>query len=152
MIKVAGIFLIRKDLKVLICHPTKHKDDIWSIPKGRVEEGEELTEAAIRETFEETNIDLSNWIHMLTLEPVPYPKSKSNKVLFGYALLESQNRISFNLFDLKCNSNVPLDIGGFPEMDGYQWVTFEKAGSLLHAAQVIALEQIKEYIEDLNLK
>jgi len=150
MIKVAGIFLIRKDLNVLICHPTKHKDNVWSIPKGRVEEGEELIDAAIRETFEETNIDIADWTVMHNLEPVRYPKS--NKVLFSYALFESQNKFSFTLFDIKCNSNVPLNLGAFPEMDAYQWVTIEEALPLVHASQAIALGQVQELIIKLNKK
>ncbi len=36
----AGIFIVRKDKKILICHPTNHKPDFWSIPKGKVDNGE----------------------------------------------------------------------------------------------------------------
>ena len=55
----AGVFLVREDGNILICHPTNHAPDFWSIPKGLVDDGEELLAAAIRETFEETNINLA---------------------------------------------------------------------------------------------
>ncbi len=150
MIKTAGIFFIRKDYHVLICHPTKHKENVWSIPKGRIEDGEDEIDAAVRETFEETNIDVSDWLIIHNLEPAPYPSGK--KVLYGLALFESQNRFSFDLFDIKCNSNVPLDLGGFPEMDGYKWVPIDEAEKLVHAAQINCLEQIKLIIKKLESK
>lgn len=150
MIRTAGIFLIRKDQKILICHPTKHKDTVWSIPKGRMEEGEDVVETAVRETYEETNVDVSEWSVIHKLEPAPYPKS--NKVLFGIALFESENKFSFNFFDLKCNSNVPLEAGGFPEMDGYQWATIDDAEKLVHAAQINCLNQIRELINSMKIK
>jgi hypothetical protein len=31
------------------------------------------------------------------------------------------------LFKLKCNSNVPKERGGFPEMDDYKWVLIDEA-------------------------
>ena len=55
----SGLFIVRKDNKVLICHPTNHPADFYSIPKGKVEDDEIFLEAAIRETYEETNLDLS---------------------------------------------------------------------------------------------
>jgi len=33
----AGIFILNKDKEVLICHPTNHPWDVWSIPKGKFE-------------------------------------------------------------------------------------------------------------------
>lgn len=150
MIKTAGIFFIRKDYHILICHPTKHKENVWSIPKGRIEGDEDMIEAAVRETFEETNIDISNWKVLHNLEPAPYPKSQ--KVLYAFALFESQNPFSFNLFDMKCNSNVPLEAGGFPEMDGYKWAPIDEAEKLVHAAQINCLEQIKIIIKKLESK
>jgi 8-oxo-dGTP pyrophosphatase MutT (NUDIX family) len=55
--------MIRVGKKVLLC---KRRDDIgdeylpgyWSVPAGYVERGEEIKTAAIRETYEETEIEL----------------------------------------------------------------------------------------------
>lgn len=144
----AGIFLIRKDGKLLVCHPTKHPANVWGIPKGRIDKGENLIEAAVRETLEETNMDVSNWKIMRHLSPVKYPKS--NKILHGYVLFESENQIDFNSFDLKCNSKVEEEKGGFPEMDDFKWVTLEEAKSLIHASQTACLPKIEEYLNELH--
>ena len=56
MIESAG-FVIIKNNKILLCHPTKAKwDKTFSIPKGQVEKGEDLVESAIRETYEEVGL------------------------------------------------------------------------------------------------
>lgn len=45
--------------KILLCHPTNASMiGTWSIPKGHIESGEELLEAACRETFEEIGLKL----------------------------------------------------------------------------------------------
>jgi 8-oxo-dGTP pyrophosphatase MutT (NUDIX family) len=140
----AGIFIVNSDKKVLICHPTNHPADFWSIPKGKVEAGEELIDAAIRETFEETNIDLKGFEVMATMSPLTYSHKK--KVLNPYILYQEANPdIDFNSFDLKCNSNVPVERGGFPEMDDYRWVSFEEAKRLLHSLQANAIDKVEAW-------
>jgi len=139
----AGIFLVNKDGKLLVCHPTNHAPDFWSIPKGKVEIGEELIDAAIRETYEETNIDLSACKGIIGLEMVTYKHKK--KVLHPFVALERNNStLDWGAFDIKCNSNVPEDRGGFPEMDMFQWVSLDEAKMLLHDTQVKCLDKIKE--------
>lgn len=52
----AGIAILYKN-KILLCHPTTLPwVNSFSIPKGGVDEGESLIDAAIRETFEEVGI------------------------------------------------------------------------------------------------
>jgi 8-oxo-dGTP pyrophosphatase MutT (NUDIX family) len=142
MILSAGIFLIRKDNRLLIAHPTKKASNVWDIPKGRLNEGEHPIEAAVRETFEETNIDVSNWKLMHNLEPIKY--EKSDKILYPYALFEYQNDFDFNEFELKCNSNLPEKLGGYPEMDDYKWVTIDEAKELLRSVQLKCIYVIEE--------
>jgi 8-oxo-dGTP pyrophosphatase MutT (NUDIX family) len=142
----AGIFLVNKEKQVLICHPTNHPADVWSIPKGKIEDDEEPIEAAIRETYEETNIDLRNVSHFIPLETQNYSHKK--KSLSAFLVLETENLlIDFDSFKLKCNSNVPKARGGFPEMDDYAWVDIEIARDLLHPTQVASLDKIEELIK-----
>lgn len=59
MIKKAGIAVFRND-ELLIIHPTgaSWNKPFYSIPKGLVEENESLEDAARREFFEETGIEI----------------------------------------------------------------------------------------------
>lgn len=148
MIFTAGVFLIRNDLKVLICHPTKVSRNFWSIPKGKIEKDESNSDAAIRETYEETNIDISNWTILHNLSPVVYPNGR--KKLYGYVLFEWQNKIDFSKFELKCNSNVPEKLGGYPEIDDFAWETLENAKKFVHSSQIKCLEEIENIISRLK--
>ena len=52
----AGLVIVQKGT-ILLCHPTGQKwYGTYSIPKGHVHEGEDLIDAAIRETKEEVGI------------------------------------------------------------------------------------------------
>jgi len=148
MVKSSGIFLVRKDKKILIAHPTNQKKNHWSIPKGRIEKDEEPIDAAVREMFEEANVDLSNWKMMHNLPPIKY--HNIDKILFPFVCFEHQNDIDFKSFELKCNTNIPIESGGFPEMDDYKWVTVEKSKQLLHPIQVICLDKIEHLINRLD--
>ena len=141
----SGIFILRKDGKLLICHPTNHAVDFYSIPKGKIELGETKIEAAIRETFEETNINLfeTNDFYITQLESVGYRSGK--KTLHSFLYKEKLiSTFDWDNIEIKCNSNVPIERGGFPEMDGYKWVEISEAKPLLHETQVIALSQIED--------
>jgi 8-oxo-dGTP pyrophosphatase MutT (NUDIX family) len=146
----AGIFIVRKDGRLLVCHPTRHKLDFWSIPKGKLDEGESPLQAAIRETYEETNIEFRQINPQLytsyELAPVNYGHKK--KMLYPYLFIDKPNsNFDWDSVDIKCNSNVPEDRGSFPEMDAYKWVTIEEARTILHDTQVACLDRIVELIE-----
>ncbi|WP_109507760.1 NUDIX hydrolase [Nocardioides speluncae] len=52
----AGAVVTRRGKQVLLVHRPKYDD--WSFPKGKVERGEHVTAAAVREVAEETGIDI----------------------------------------------------------------------------------------------
>lgn len=58
--KWAGMIL-KHDDEVLMCKrsPEKSMPNVWSIPSGKIENGESPGYAALREFYEETNIELS---------------------------------------------------------------------------------------------
>jgi putative (di)nucleoside polyphosphate hydrolase len=143
----SGLFIVRKDDKLLICHPTNHPKNVYSIPKGKVEDNENFLEAAFRETYEETNLDLngSNDFTIYPLSSVNYKHKK--KMLYPFLALENKtSKFDWDSVEFKCNSNVPEDLGGFQEMDGYKWVTLDEAEKLIHETQVRCLPKIKEII------
>ena len=53
-VRAAGGVLVREDGHVALIHRPKYDD--WSLPKGKLEQGEEWEEAAVREVWEETGI------------------------------------------------------------------------------------------------
>jgi len=58
MIESAGLLIIQ-DNKILLAHPTKAPwYGTYTIPKGKVEEGETYLDAALRETKEEVGLDI----------------------------------------------------------------------------------------------
>lgn len=143
----AGLFIIRKDKKLLICHPTNHAEDFYSIPKGKVEENETFLEGAFRETYEETNLSLkdSNKFTIYPLQSVNYSHKK--KILYPFVCLENfDSKFDWDSVDLKCNSDVEDARGNFPEMDGYKWVTLEEARPLLHNTQAACIDRILQII------
>lgn len=148
MEKSAGIFIIRKDNKLLVAHPTNTSPDRWSIPKGRPENDEYPTETAVREVFEETNVDLSLWKILHNLEPVKYEKKE--KILIPFVFFEKQNDINLDDVELKCNERVPQNLGGYLEMDDFKWVTIDEARKLLYKSQIKCLDYIQELIDRLG--
>jgi 8-oxo-dGTP pyrophosphatase MutT (NUDIX family) len=143
----AGLFIVRKDGELLVAHPTNHKPNFWSIPKGKVEENETFLEGALRETFEETNLDLSDNDNftIYPMQSVNYNHKK--KILYPFLFLEKTNsKFKWDDVELKCNSNVPDDRGGFPEMDGFKWVSLDEARELLHNTQVACIDKILEFM------
>lgn len=72
----AGIIIRYKD-SILLCHPTNAPwKDSFSFPKGLVEDGEDLIDAAIRECFEETGIKVSK-DRIVNRFMVPYKKGRN---------------------------------------------------------------------------
>jgi ADP-ribose pyrophosphatase YjhB (NUDIX family) len=59
MIESAGLLIIQ-DNKMLLAHPTRAPwYGTYTIPKGKVEEGETYLNAALRETKEEVGVDIN---------------------------------------------------------------------------------------------
>jgi 8-oxo-dGTP pyrophosphatase MutT (NUDIX family) len=149
-VRAAGVFLVRNDGKLLIVHPTGHKPNVWSIPKGKVDKGEMDYDAALRELHEETNVDLYMKIGQFTIvDYVELPVqvySHKRKELWPFVICESRStNIDFNRFDIKCNSTVPLDRdwnAGKPEVDDFKWVTIDEAREVLHETQVACLDEV----------
>ncbi|MCA9837921.1 MAG: NUDIX domain-containing protein [Trueperaceae bacterium] len=55
----AGVVILDSDDRILLVREKiAHKTDLWHIPAGSVEEGEPLEAAAIRETKEETGLEV----------------------------------------------------------------------------------------------
>lgn len=106
----------------LICHATGTTR--WDLPKGRVDDGETHLECAIRETLEETGLDLSGYTDQLVdLGQHSYIRNKDLHIYY----LKYQETI--DPMRLTCSSFVTDDSGKrkFPEVDHYDVVSPEEA-------------------------
>lgn len=93
----------------------------WDIPKGRQDEGETPLETAVRECFEETNIDVSPWTDQIQdLGRQSYIKGKDLHV-FRLDLDEA-----LDLSDCQCHTFIENSFGRFPETDEWQWIPYDK--------------------------
>lgn len=104
----------------LICHATGTTR--WDLPKGRVEEGEDHVDCALRETFEETGLDLSEFkSDLYDLGHHKYIKGKDLHLYY----LEYPKEIDVK--ELSCSSYVETERSRFPEVDYYDIVSQEVA-------------------------
>jgi 8-oxo-dGTP diphosphatase len=112
-IVAAGAVVLRRGPEVLLVHRPKYDD--WSFPKGKLDRGEHVTAAAVREVEEETGlrVRLGRPLH-----DQRYWTSKGGKVVH-YWLARAAG---------------PDDVSGYvanAEIDEVAWVPVDKAARLL---------------------
>jgi predicted NUDIX family NTP pyrophosphohydrolase len=127
VIESAGTLLYRRSdgkLEVLIVHPwgPYNRRAPWSIPKGRINPGEDLEVAARRETREETGVVAGPLRSIGSVD-----LARSRKRIHGYA--------------------GPAPEGAAPrsdqkEVDEAKFVAIDRARFLLHPAQVTFLDRL----------
>jgi len=148
-----GAYIVDRLGKLLVAHPTNHPLTVWSIPKGLPEEGETSKESAIRETLEETNIDLNEYdvgyYEYLGSENYEHKKKRLQGHLFFIDLPLSEMDL-----DLKCESTFICEKTGMelPENDVTKWETFEFANELLHYSQQNFLKKVSNLLVSKILK
>lgn len=137
-----GVILFDPSARLLITKPTA--SNIWSFPKGLSDPGESPKETAIRETLEETNIDLKV-IQGVFLDKIYSKKyAKSNKMGHFLVFLSEENLLDYKLI---CTSTFERYGKKFPENDAFQWLFPEEAIPYVHEAQQRVLEEL---ISDIN--
>ena len=146
----AGILLYRvvnDRAEFFLVHPGgpfwKNKDEgSWTIPKGEVNEDEELLASAIREFYEETGTMLNG--EFIELTPV---KQKSGKLVHSWAIKGDINpdKIKSNHFDIEW----PPRSGkfqSFPEVDKGAWFDIRLAKEKINPAQAALFDELNELL------
>jgi len=143
MKKSAGVIIVLKNEKVLICHPSNN--DKWfgsySFPKGGIDEGETIKQAALRELFEETSVKLDE--SKISKEPLvlDYMNYKKKDVVYKKIYLFTMyiNDISEIGLDSEVIPNHKLPFG---EIDWAGFISKEEAKLRLFHRSVPIIDKI----------
>jgi predicted NUDIX family NTP pyrophosphohydrolase len=146
----AGILVFRRGasgLEVLLAHPggpfwARKDSGAWSIPKGEIEDGENLTDAARREFTEETGLDPSG--DLMRLQPV---RQAGGKVVHAWALEKDLDVTHFesNTFTMEWPPHSGKELR-FPEIDQLEWMSLKQARTKILEAQADFLDELEKRI------
>ena len=101
----------------------------WDLPKGKMDEGETPQQAAIRECFEETGLDLSSHINSLEdLGEMPYNRKRGKRLHLFRLTLDR----TFDLSICSCQTIVTTRGAPVPDMDDWAWVQPDLVLSLVN--------------------
>ena len=113
-VRAAGVVLLRGDeqREVLLVH-RPHRAD-WSLPKGKLDDGEHPISAAVREAREETGLPVRLGVRLPTLEYIAFDRPKTVDYWVGSA-----------------NGAADTAVVDPAEIDETQWVSVDKARDAL---------------------
>jgi 8-oxo-dGTP pyrophosphatase MutT (NUDIX family) len=142
MKKVSAGVIIHNKTSILVGHVTNQW--FWDIPKGLIDQYESPIDAAIREVYEETAFDISEYRgSMMDLGKVRY---QSDKDLYLFDLyLEELPDISSLHCDSYCNypdDPLPED---FPEVDEFATIIYDEMSSYMIPALVNSIKHFYPY-------
>ena len=132
-------------VEVLVAHPGspiyRNKDaGHWTIPKGLVDQGESVLDAAQREFREETgfSVGTDRFVDLGTV------RLKSGKTVYGFAFEGDgdPSKLKSNEFELEWPPRTGR-IGRYPEVDQVRFVSPDEARRLLHPAQAAFVDRLQ---------
>lgn len=130
-------YRLERNLEVLIAHPggpwfEKRDAGSWSLVKGIVKDGEDDSEAAIREFQEETGWTMpeKQWI------PLGETTLKSRKVVVAWAFESDFDLTTFN------PGTFTLYGREYPEIDRVVWMAPDAAREKLNPAQTVFVDRL----------
>jgi predicted NUDIX family NTP pyrophosphohydrolase len=133
---------------VLLGHPggpffAKRDEGIWSIPKGRIEEGEAPLTAALREFEEETGIRPEG-------KPLPlgHIEQRGGKIVHGWALEWGKDPLPplrSNTFEMEWPPSSGK-IQRYQEIDEIHFFTLEDARVKMNVRQATFLERLVQVL------
>lgn len=148
----AGLLMYRimnGHVQVLLAHPGgpyfKNKDEgDWSIPKGEIEPGEEMLEAARREFAEEIGIHAAG--PFIALSPV---KQKGGKIVHAWACAGDFDpaTIVSNMFSMEWPPGSGRQ-AEFPEVDRAEFFDIKQARRKIKAAQAPLIDELVAILKE----
>lgn len=148
MVISVGVFLVDKNKRILIGHPTHSSDGsgFWSIPKGKRDGEESYHETMAREFMEETGLQITNYPgYEIFLGAEQYVHKKKTLVAFAHfvntEITDEPHCISYVTSLEDGSFKLDKDGNKFPEMDRFEWVTFDEAVDKLHYTQAAILRR-----------
>lgn len=136
----AGVAIVCNK-KLLLVHPTNSgwKKGTCGIPKGKVEPGEDLMEAAIRELLEETGISIRKDQMSKSPETVNfYSKGGTLNGQLTYYVAKIGSPSEIGLSDLK----VPKNMLQLEEVDWAKFVDSATAYPIVSRGQLIIIDRL----------
>ena len=150
----AGLLMYRRDdgtLQVLLAHPGgpyfQNKDEgAWSIPKGEIELGEDLLEAAKREFEEEIGFTPTG--PFIALTPV---KQRGGKIVHAWAFEGDcdPSAIVSNKFTMEWPPRSGQQME-FPEIDRAEFFDTSTARRKINSGQVTLIAELEKVVHDAN--
>lgn len=147
----AGFLLKSKGLYLIGCpsHRTGTTGG-WGIPKGRQDPGETIRATALREFYEETNLDIRSDSTIVTdWEPFfnygtegKDDTGKFKKTVYVFRAYDQTAKLADTVDNLKCLTFVK---SGAPEIAEYKWATPEEAYDMVVKSQKGIFEFIIKY-------
>ena len=146
----SGLLLFRRaarGIEVFLAHPggpfwTKRDAGAWTIPKGLVQDGEDLLDAAIREFGEETGIDPAG-----PFIPLGAVTQKAGKTVHAWAWQGDANALAITSNTVR--TEWPRGSGKwitFPEVDRCAWFDPQTARVKLNSAQAELIDRLEQQL------
>ena len=131
--KSCGTFIVKKEEDLIKIILIRHNDGHWGFPKGHMEKGETEIETAVRETKEETNLDVT--IISDFLKKVTYsPREGVIKDVIYYLGIPSGS--------VKIDNNEIID---------YKWIDINKVEEYIdHKDHIEVINDLRKFIKKLN--
>lgn len=150
----AGLLLFRRKgraLQVLLAHPggpffARKDEDVWTIPKGEAEPGEDLLQSAQREFLEETGLSLPAAQCFIPLGSI---QQKGGKTVHAWGVesdLAEPLQVRSNTVELEWPPHSGK-LKSFPEIDQVKFFSEEMARRKMKPAQAAFLDRLREHLD-----
>tara|TARA_R110000824_G_scaffold171379_2_gene348884 strand:+ start:243 stop:872 length:630 start_codon:yes stop_codon:yes gene_type:complete len=147
----AGILFYRtsdKGLEVLLAYPggPKNKTSEWQIPKGKVEVGENIFEAAKREFQEETGITPQG--DFMSIGRTPHNKTDTLHIWASEGDWHPEDGHSSNTYVKEYPPNSGK-LQEFPEIEKISFFPLDEAKDKITPKQIVFLERLRDKVKTL---